>query len=55
MNLFDKIDLFEKLATQLSQDETNTFDPEVVDNTKESSIKETIKSRSELLDSILKG
>lgn len=54
MNLFEKIDLFEKMASQLSQNQKNTSDPEVFENTKESAVKDSIKSRSELLNSVLK-
>ena len=58
MNLFEKIDLFEKMAnSQLSQDQSNDSDTEVFENTDKSGSakrqKDSIKSRAKLLKSML--
>ena len=56
MDLFEKIDLFEKMATQLVGDNTDE-DVETIDNYNESefSAKASVKARKDLLKSLLKG
>ena len=53
MDLFQKIDLFEKLAMQLAGDETDG-NLEAIDNTNESESKESIQSRANKLKSLLR-
>lgn len=53
MDLFQKIDLFEKLAMQLTGSESDS-DLETFDNTNESEPKESIQARVSLLQSLLR-
>ncbi len=53
MDLFQKIDLFEKLAMQLVDGEPDS-NLEAIDNTSESETKESIQSRANKLKSLLK-
>ncbi len=53
MDLFEKIDLFEKLAMHLAVEETDG-DLETIDNTNELEPKESIQSRANILKSLLK-
>jgi hypothetical protein len=56
MDLFEKIDLFEKMATQLVGDDTNE-DAEAIDNYNESefSAKASIQSRVDMLKILFGG
>lgn len=56
MDLFEKIDLFEKMATQLVGGDTDE-DVETIDNYNESefSSKASVKSRKDLLKTLLRG
>jgi hypothetical protein len=54
MDLFEKIDLFEKMATQLSQGQSNDLGSETSENIDElPERKDTIKVRTALLKSLL--
>jgi hypothetical protein len=57
MDLFEKIDLFEKMATQLVGGDDTNEDAETIDNYNESefSVKASVKARKDLLKTLLRG